>query len=267
MSKPISAHAETLRILRENNMKAKKHFGQNFIIDPSVVQKIAEKALVDHQDVIEVGPGLGALTQQLSLRAHHVDAYEIDKDCVEVLTKHFENTNVSIHFKDFLTTQKDEIIATHCVGNLPYYITTPILFHILENLPSIQVITIMVQKEVADRFQAQVNTKDYNALTILLNTLCEVKTVMKVNPKVFHPAPNVDSAVVQLIRREGIHYSDLKPYFDFVKKAFTQRRKTLFNNLKDYPKLLEALESLKISPSIRAEALTKEDFERLYSLV
>ena len=267
MSKPISAHAETLRILRENNMKAKKHFGQNFIIDPSVVEKIAEKALVDQQYVIEVGPGLGALTQQLSLRARKIDAYEIDKDCVAVLEKHFENSNVSIHFKDFLTTTSDDISATHCVGNLPYYITTPILFHILENLPSIQVITIMVQKEVADRFQASPNSKDYNALTILLNTLCEVKTVMKVNPKVFHPAPAVDSAVVQLIRKEGVSYSERKPYFDFVKQAFTQRRKTLFNNLKQYPNLLTALETLSISPSIRAEALSKEQFESLFNLI
>jgi len=267
MTKPISAHAQTLKILRENQMKAKKHFGQNFIIDPSVVTKIAQVSDIQDKVVIEVGPGLGALTEQLSALASKVIAYEIDPQCVDVLEKHFVDSNVEIRFKDFLTVDSLEIIesnATHLVGNLPYYITTPILFHVLENMDTIEVITIMVQKEVAQRFNAKVGTKEYNALTIILETLCDVKTVMKVNPKVFLPMPNVDSAVVQLRRKPGMSFPEQKQFFEFVKQSFTQRRKTLTNNLRHYPDLLKHLEAMNISSSIRAEALTLNQFKELY---
>ncbi len=267
MKKPISAHAETIRILRENNQKAKKKFGQNFIIDPSVVKKIAEVADVKEKDVIEVGPGLGALTEQLSFLANSVTAYEIDKDWIDHLNNFFVDSNVKVINQDFLTVTNDDFTASHCVGNLPYYITTPILFHILENLDQIKVITIMVQKEVADRLSAQVGTKDYNALSIILNTLCDVKTVLKVNANVFMPKPNVDSAVVQLRRKENVSSQDLSSYFSFVKKAFTQRRKTLVNNLRDVSNLKEILVDMNLSESIRAEALSKEQFEDLYKRV
>ena len=267
MRKPISAHAETIRILKEHNKTAKKKFGQNFIIDPSVVKKIAELADVEGKDVIEVGPGLGALTEQLSFLANTVTAFEIDQDWIGHLNTHFKDQNVSIIQQDFLTVKNDDFSANRCVGNLPYYITTPILFHILENLDQIQVITIMVQKEVADRLSAEVGTKDYNALSIILNTLCDVKTVLKVNANVFMPKPNVDSAVVQLRRKENKKSSDLKAYFDFVKKAFTQRRKTLVNNLKEIKNLKEILVEMNLSESVRAEALSKEQFEELYEKV
>ncbi len=267
MRKPISAHAETIRILREHNQSAKKKFGQNFIIDPSVVKKIAELADVVDKDVIEVGPGLGALTEQLSFLAHSVTAYEIGKDWLEHLNQHFENSNVSVINQDFLTVKNEDFNASCCVGNLPYYITTPILFHILENLAQIKIITIMVQKEVADRLSAEVGTKDYNALSIILNTLCDVKTVMKVNANVFMPKPNVDSAVVQLRRKENVNAQELKPYFDFVKKGFTQRRKTLVNNLKEIKNIKEYLIEMGLSESIRAEALSRSQFEELYKKV
>lgn len=259
-----SAHAYTMALLKDKQLKAKKHFGQNFIIDPSTVKKIAEVSESHGKSVIEVGPGLGALTEQLSLIAKKVTAFEIDQDVLGHLNQLFENTNVSIVHQDFLTVNNEDFSATHLVGNLPYYITTPILFHVLEDLPQIEMMTIMVQKEVADRFSASVNTKDYNALSIILNTLCEVKWAMKVSPHVFVPKPNVDSAVVTLKRRAGVNAKDLEDYFKFVKKAFTQRRKTLSNNLKDYPNLGLVLQEMKLSPSIRAEALTKDQFEELY---
>lgn len=269
MTKPISAHAQTLKILRENQMKAKKHFGQNFIIDPSVVEKIARSADIQDQTVIEVGPGLGALTEQLAKLAKAVIAYEIDPDCVNVLTPAFEGSNVTILNRDFLSVSADEVKAsgaTRLVGNLPYYITTPILFHVLENLGSVEVITIMVQKEVAERFNAKVGTKDYNALTLILETLCEIKSVMKVNRAVFMPSPAVDSAVVQLRRRPGLSYQELKPFFDFIKQGFTQRRKTLTNNLKDVPDLLKHLEALNLPLTVRAEALTLDQWRKLYEI-
>lgn len=265
--KPISAHAETIRILREHKLSAKKKFGQNFIIDPSVVKKIAELAEVENQDVVEVGPGLGALTQQLAVLAKSVVAYEIDRDWIAHLEDSFKDSNVTIVQQDFLEVKNEDFKATHLVGNLPYYITTPILFHVLENLDQIKVITIMVQKEVADRFSAQANTKDYNALTIILNTLCEVKIVMKVNATVFMPKPNVDSAIVQLKCRDDIDSQTLKPYFTFVKKAFTQRRKTLVNNLKDQYDIKAILDDMGISQTIRAEELSLTQFESLYKRV
>lgn len=267
MKKPISAHSETIRILREHNQSAKKRFGQNFIIDPSVVKKIAEVADVKDNDVIEVGPGLGALTEQVSLLAKSVTAYEIDTDWIDHLNTYFKDSNVTVINQDFLTVTNEDFKASHCVGNLPYYITTPILFHILENLNQIKVITIMVQKEVADRLSAEVGTKDYNALSIILNTLCDVKTVLKVNANVFMPKPNVDSAVVQLRRKDNVDTSGLNDYFSFVKKAFTQRRKTLVNNLRDVSNLKEILNEMKLSESVRAEALSKEQFEDLYKRV
>lgn len=260
----MSAHAYTMALLKDKKLKAKKHFGQNFIIDPSTVRKIAEQSESFGKSVIEVGPGLGALTEQLSQVAKEVIAFEIDPDVLEHLNQLFHDSNVSIVHQDFLTVKNEDFKATHLVGNLPYYITTPILFHILEDLPQIEMITIMVQKEVADRFSAKVNTKDYNALSIILNTLCEVKLAMKVSPHVFVPKPNVDSAVVTLKRKPGINAKDLEAYFAFVKKAFTQRRKTLSNNLKDYPLLLELLLEMNLSTSIRAEALTRAQFEELY---
>jgi len=269
MQKPISSHAQTIKILREHQLKAKKHFGQNFIIDPTVVEKIARLADVEDKIVIEVGPGLGALTEQLCNKANKVIAYEIDPDCVQVLAEGLgDRENLTVIQKDFLTTVPEEIEethATHCVGNLPYYITTPILFHILENLPSIRVVTIMVQKEVALRFNAQVNTKDYNALTIILQTVCDIKVVMKVPPAVFHPAPNVESAVVQL-RRKDVNMKDLKPYFEFVKRGFVQRRKTLVNNMKDTVDIKEALIKMNLSESVRGEALTLNQWKELYEM-
>ena len=269
MQKPISSHAQTIKILREHQLKAKKHFGQNFIIDPTVVEKIARLADVDDKVVIEVGPGLGALTEQLANKAKNVIAYEIDPDCVKVLEEGLsDRDNLVVIQKDFLTTNTEEIEltkATHCVGNLPYYITTPILFHILENLPSIRVVTIMVQKEVALRFNAKVNTKEYNALTIILQTLCDIKVVMKAPPAVFHPAPNVESAVVQL-RRKDVNTQDLKGYFEFVKHGFVQRRKTLYNNMKDVVDIREALIKMNLSESIRGEALSLTQWRELYEI-
>ena len=206
-------------------------------------------------------------TEQLAFIANSVTAYEIDSDWIEHLKETFKDENVSIIQQDFLTVQNNDFKATHCVGNLPYYITTPILFHVLENLEQIQVITIMVQKEVADRLCASVNTKEYNALSIILNTLCDVKTVLKVNASVFMPKPNVDSAVVQLRRKPNQSVDELKDYFDFVKKAFTQRRNTLVNNLRSVENLKEILIDMNLSESIRAEAISMNQFEELYKRV
>ncbi|MBN2849684.1 MAG: 16S rRNA (adenine(1518)-N(6)/adenine(1519)-N(6))-dimethyltransferase RsmA [Erysipelotrichaceae bacterium] len=273
MEKPISANARTLAILKHYGMSAKKGFGQNFIIDPSVVEKIARVSGINETtNVIEVGPGIGALTEQLALKAKSVTAYEIDPRCIEVLADTMSPyPNVNVILKDFLEVKADELPEgelTLC-ANLPYYVTTPILFHILENLPKITSFTIMVQKEVADRFVAKPSTKDYNALSIIVQTLYEVKNVMNVPKGVFLPRPNVDSAVVRFVRRTVLSVDDPDRFFKLVKTSFTQRRKTLANNLKELgnqEKIQSSILKAGLSESVRAEALTLAEFVKLYEV-
>ncbi len=273
MEKPISANARTLAILKRYGMSAKKGFGQNFIIDPSVVEKIARVSGINETtNVIEVGPGIGALTEQLALKAKSVTAYEIDPRCIEVLADTMSPyPNVKVILKDFLEVRAEELPEgelTLC-ANLPYYVTTPILFHILENLPKITSFTIMVQKEVADRFVAKPSTKDYNALSIIVQTLYEVKNVMNVPKGVFLPRPNVDSAVVRFVRRNILPIEDPDRFFKLVKTSFTQRRKTLANNLKELgnqEKIQAAILKAGLSESVRAEALTLAEFVKLYEV-
>lgn len=273
MEKPISANARTLAILKQYGMSAKKGFGQNFIIDPSVVEKIARVSGINETtNVIEVGPGIGALTEQLALKAKSVTAYEIDPRCIEVLADTMSPyPNVNVILKDFLEVKADELPEgelTLC-ANLPYYVTTPILFHILENLPRITSFTIMVQKEVADRFVAKPSTKDYNALSIIVQTLYEVKNVMNVPKGVFLPRPNVDSAVVRFVRRNVLPIEDPDRFFKLVKTSFTQRRKTLANNLKELgnqEKIQSSILKAGLQESVRAEALTLAEFVKLYEV-
>jgi 16S rRNA (adenine1518-N6/adenine1519-N6)-dimethyltransferase len=273
MEKPISANARTLAILKKYKMSAKKGYGQNFIIDPSVVEKIVRVAAIDENSVvIEVGPGIGALSEQLAMKAKEVIAFEIDPRCIEVLADTLSAyPNVTVILQDFLSVRDVDLPQgelTLC-ANLPYYVTTPILFHIIEELPRITSFTIMVQKEVADRFVAKPSTKDYNALSIIVQTLFDVKTVMHVSKAVFLPRPTVDSAVVRFVRKQKLAIQHPDEFFKFVKTAFTQRRKTLANNLKEISDPLAIQTKLNLAgldPSIRAEALSLSDFYRLYEV-
>jgi 16S rRNA (adenine1518-N6/adenine1519-N6)-dimethyltransferase len=273
MEKPISANARTLAILKKFGMSAKKGFGQNFIIDPSVVEKIARLSGIDENSiVVEVGPGIGALTEQLAIKAKSVTAFEIDPRCIEVLADTLSPySNVNVVLQDFLSVSDDDLPTGELIlcANLPYYVTTPILFHIIEDLPRITSFTIMVQKEVADRFVAKPSTKDYNALSIIVQTLFEVKTVMNVSKAVFLPRPTVDSAVVRFKRKGKLPIEDTDRFFRLVKTAFTQRRKTLANNLKeiaDTETIQTKLSEAGLDLKVRAEALTLNDFYRLYEV-
>jgi len=276
MEKPISSHARTLSILKKYNMHAKKGFGQNFIIDPSIVAKIARLSGADKESItIEVGPGIGALTEQLALVSKNVIAFEIDPKCIEVLQETMiPYPNVEVIQQDFLTVAASQLLQPErkiLCANLPYYVTTPILFHIFEDLKEIQVITVMVQKEVADRFNAKVSTKDYNALSLIVQYLFSVKIVMQVPKEVFMPRPNVDSSVVQFVRHPSLPLENPDKFFKLLKASFKQRRKTLFNNLREFVddagKLNELLEKAAIQPSIRAENLTLDDYLRLYEVL
>ncbi|MGL5541712.1 MAG: 16S rRNA (adenine(1518)-N(6)/adenine(1519)-N(6))-dimethyltransferase RsmA [Erysipelotrichaceae bacterium] len=280
MIRRIATPSRTKEILEKHQLFAKKNYGQNFLIEPGIVEKIATHAIVsDHCVAFEIGPGIGALTQELAEHAQKVIAYEIDDRLIPVLADTLAPyDNVEVRHGDFLERDLQADVAAFTqqgydvviAANLPYYITTPILFKIFESNARIARITVMMQKEVADRFSAQVNTKDYNALSVITQYRCDVKTVMKIPKNVFNPKPNVDSAVVQFTFKETPNDINEDHFFEIVKACFKQRRKTILNNYAEYVTDKETakqqLEAANIAPAARAESLTLEDFLRLYKV-
>lgn len=281
MSKPIASLIKTKQILDEFDRGADKTFGQNFIIDPSVVDKISDLAQVDQNTaVMEIGPGLGGLTEYLCYKAKKVISIEIDGHMIEILKKtvgHFENLEV-IH-KDFLQFDSSHWIAKEkeaglfvaVCANLPYYITTPILFQLFESPVLPDSITVMMQKEVAMRFSAKPSTKDYNALSVIVQYLFNVQLVLNVPKQVFLPMPKVDSAVIRFTPKVKREIKNQAQFFELVKACFKQRRKTLTNNLSEYlndrSKAVEMLNLSLIDPARRAETCDLDDFIRLYEVL
>lgn len=276
--KPIATPSRTKEILETYDLRAKKNYGQNFLTEPGIVDKIARHAIVsNHTLAIEIGPGIGALTQYLCEYAKKVIAFEIDERLPEVLQDTLsEYSHVEIIQQDFLELDIKAFVDTYkqqgydvvIAANLPYYITTPILFKLFESKADINNITVMMQKEVADRFSAEVNTKDYNALSVITQYLCDVKMVMKVPRNVFNPKPNVDSAVLQFHMKKAAYVDDEQAFFRMVKACFKQRRKTILNNygeyLQDKEKARMILENGNINVGLRAEAISLEQFLHLY---
>lgn len=277
----IATPSRTKEILEKYDLYAKKNYGQNFLIEPGIVSKIAASAMAsDNCVAIEIGPGIGALTQQLSLVAKKVIAFEIDERLPEVLKDTLSDCeNVEIILQDFMEADLNEVVEPYVkqgydvviAANLPYYITTPILFKIFESDAPIKQITVMMQKEVADRFTAESNTKDYNALSVITQYRCSVKNVMKVPKNVFHPKPNVDSAVLQFRFKEKDKTINEALFFKVVKSCFRQRRKTILNNLSlcvpEKTIAKDLLEKAGIEETRRAETLSMEEFIRLYRVV
>ena len=279
--KAIATPSRTKEILEKYDLYAKKNYGQNFLIEPGVVSKIAAASVYGENCVIfEIGPGIGALTQMLCGVAKKVVAFEIDErlpliledtlsecDNVEVILKDF----LEVDLKEFTQAYIDEGYDVVVAANLPYYITTPILFKIFESKADIKQITVMMQKEVADRFMANSNTKDYNALSVITQYRCSVKQVMKVPKNVFNPKPNVDSAVLQFRFKETDPTINEQRFFKMVKGCFTQRRKTILNNLKetiqDASKAKEYLNEANIMEQRRAESCTMDEFIALYRVL
>lgn len=280
MSKAIATPSRTKEILETYDLFTKKNYGQNFLIEPGIVEKIARSAVIsDHCVVIEIGPGIGALTQQLAYLAQKVIAFEIDErlpkilretlaefDNVEIVNQDFLKVDIAAYVKSYTEQGYDVVVA----ANLPYYITTPILFQLFEAQAPIASITVMMQKEVADRFSAKPNSKDYNALSIITQYRCEVKPLMKVPSSVFQPKPAVDSAVVQFFLKKKQDQIEEETFFAMIKGCFKQRRKTMLNNfgafLQDKEKAMQYLESAGIDAKCRAESLTLEQFIRLYEV-
>lgn len=276
-NKTIATTARTREILNTYNLRAKKNFGQNFLVDASVTGRMAS-TLRDDGVVIEVGPGIGSLTEELAKRAKHVRSYEIDERLIPVLEDTLKDyDNVETVLQDILETDinkelqplVDKYKHIEFAANLPYYITTPVLFKLFESSIPFEKIVVMIQKEVADRFSAKPGTKEYGALSVESQYLYDVKKLFNVPRTSFNPAPNVDSAVISFTKHEKNKTVDNeKLFFELVKACFKQRRKTLYNNLREYFDSKEKAELLLLKANIpletRAEMLDLNQYIELY---
>ena len=279
----IADHSVTRAILERHGFTFKKSFGQNFLTDTNILQKIVDTAEIDKNvNVIEIGPGIGALTEFLAESAAEVMAFEIDDRLVPILAdtlRDFDNVIVvnqdilKVDLAQYIAEFKNPDLPIKVVANLPYYITTPILMHLIESGIPFSEFVVMMQREVADRISAQPNTKAYGSLSIAVQYYMTAKVAFIVPRTVFVPAPNVDSAILKMVRRDqpAVAVQDEKFFFKVSKASFVHRRKTLWNNLTSYfgkseatkGKLTAALERADLSPSVRGEALTLADFARL----
>lgn len=258
-------------LLNKYDFKFKKKFGQNFLKDKNILENIVNKAEVDKDTlVIEIGVGAAALTSYLKEKAKYVVGYEIDDTLRDILNDKLGNcSNVEIIFDDFLNRNITEDIdkydykKIYVVANLPYYITTPIIEKIINEKIDVDKIVVMVQKEVGDRFNAKVNSKEYNSLTIFLNYYFEISKLINVSRNSFVPAPNVDSVVIEMKKRENkYNVNNEDVFFKLVRDSFKYKRKNLRNNLKGYnlDKILEVLNEYNLDLNVRAEALTIDQF-------
>lgn len=279
----IADYSVTKAVLERHGFTFKKSFGQNFLTDTNIIQKIVDTAEIDDQvNVIEIGPGIGALTEFLAERAAEVMAFEIDHRLVPILADTLRDFgNVTVVNEDILKVDlaqhiqnfKNPDLPIKVVANLPYYITTPILMHLIESGIPFSEFVVMMQKEVADRISAQPNTKAYGSLSIAVQYYMTAKVAFIVPRTVFVPAPNVDSAILKMVRRPepAVAVEDESFFFKISKASFTHRRKTLWNNLTGYfgkteevkDKLTKALDQAGLSPSVRGEALSLEEFASL----
>lgn len=287
MSALLTAPYETRRILDKYGIHAKKKYGQNFLIDGRVVRGIVETAGVGKDDcVLEIGPGIGTMTQELSLSAGSVVAVEIDATLRDVLAETLDAcTNVTILWQDILKTDLRDIRDTYnggrplkCVANLPYYITTPILLELLREKDCFESITVMVQKEVAERILATEKDREYGALSLAVQYYAEPEVALTVPPQCFIPRPAVESTVLHLVlRRIPPVEADEGYLFALIRAAFNQRRKTLANALShgfsyegqnlSREEVEKALESMSLSADIRGEKLSLSQFASLSNIL
>ena len=258
-------------LLDDKSFNFKKKFGQNFIVDENIINGIINKSEIDKDTlVIEIGPGAGSLTYKLAESAKNVLCYEIDTTLKEILDSNLSNRdNVEIIYNDFLKVdvlsdiKKYDYKKLYVVANLPYYITTPIIIKIIEDQVPVDKICVMVQKEVGDRFKAQPGSRDYGSLSVYINYYFEVKKLLDVSRNVFMPKPNVDSIVVEFKRKTNIEkVNNEKVFFKLIRDSFSQKRKTIKNNLKGYDlvKIEDVLKKFGYDLSVRAESLSVDVF-------
>lgn len=281
----LSNPQATIEVLKKHQFTFQKKFGQNFLIDPHVLDKIISAAEITKEDfVLEIGPGIGTMTQYLAEAAREVTAVEIDRNLIPILSETLSAyDNVQIINEDVLKLDLAALAKERnggkpikVVANLPYYITTPIIMGLFEGGVPIESITVMVQKEVAMRMQAGPGTKDYGALSLAVQYYAEPYLAANVPPNCFMPRPNVGSAVIRLTRyaKPAVKAKDEKLMFALIRASFNQRRKTLQNGLNNSQELsftkeqiAEAIEKMGLSPSVRGEALTLEQFAKLSDLL
>ena len=275
----------TIAVLQKYHFNFQKKFGQNFLIDTTVLDRIISSAEITKEDcVLEIGPGIGTMTQYLAERAGSVVAVEIDKALIPILEETLQDyDNVTVINDDILKVDINRLVEEKnggrpikVVANLPYYITTPIIMGLFESRVPLKSITIMVQKEVADRMQVGPGTKDYGALSLAVQYYAKPEIVANVPPNCFIPRPNVGSAVIRLTRygEPPVQVKDEKKMFALIRASFNQRRKTLVNGLGNagLPGITKesaaaVLAQMGLSPTVRGEALTLEQFARLSDLL
>lgn len=257
-----------------SDFKFNKNFGQNFISDKNLLNAIVnDSGICAESEVLEIGAGAGTLTQEISKIAKKVVSYEIDKKLTEFLAEKFENTkNVEVKIADALKTPIQEIEKNftadyHIIANLPYYITTPLIFKFLEETNRAKTITIMVQKEVAKKIIAKAGEENYGSLSVILSYYCDCKITRIVKKQMFTPKPKVDSAVIKLTRKENVFYN--KEFSQFVSNIFSMKRKTLVNNLLkmnyEKEKILACLIKNKIHENSRSETLSLIQIRQIYT--
>jgi len=276
--------SNTIEVLKKYNFSFQKKFGQNFLIDTHVLEKIIEESEITPEDcVLEIGPGIGTMTQYLAESAKKVVAVEIDKALIPILQDTLsEYDNVTVINDDILKVDIDKICKEYndgkpikVVANLPYYITTPIIMGLFESHVPLKSITIMVQKEVADRMQEGPGSKEYGALSLAVQYYAKPQIVANVPPNCFMPRPNVGSAVIKLTRYEEppVQVNDEKYMFSLIRASFNQRRKTLSNGLANgglgltREDVVKALGQMNLSETIRGEALSLEEFAMLSNIL
>ncbi len=275
----------TIAVLQKYQFNFAKKFGQNFLIDTHVLDKIIQAAEITKEDyVLEIGPGIGTMTQYLCEAAKAVIAVEIDDNLIPILQDTLQAyDNVTVLHQDILKVDLTELVQERCEGkpikvvaNLPYYITTPIIMGLFEGQVPLTSVTVMVQKEVAQRMQAGPGTKDYGALSLAVQYFSQPYLVANVPPNCFMPRPKVGSAVIRLTRHEKppVEVKDQRLLFALIRASFNQRRKTLVNGLSNSPEIsfskeeiLKAVEALGAGLTVRGEALTLEQFARLADLL
>lgn len=281
MKEKLGNPKNTIEVIQKYQFVFQKKFGQNFLIDPHVLDKIIGAAGVTKEDmVLEIGPGIGTMTQYLAEAAREVVAVEIDNNLIPILKETLaEYDNVTVINEDILKVDIKKLAEEHnggrpikVVANLPYYITTPIIMGLFESNVPIDNITVMVQKEVADRMQVGPGSKDYGALSLAVQYYAEPYIVANVPPNCFIPRPNVGSAVIRLTRHKEmpVQVADPKLMFRLIRASFNQRRKTLQNGLNNAPdvsftkeQIVAAIESLGVPATIRGEALDLQQFAQL----
>lgn len=277
--------ANTIAVLQKYNFNFQKKFGQNFLIDTHVLEKIIEAAGVTKKDfVLEIGPGIGTMTQYLAEAAREVTAVEIDRNLIPILADTLSGyDNVTVINEDILkldirklAEEKNGGRPIKVVANLPYYITTPIIMGLFESHVPIDSITIMVQKEVADRMQEGPGSKEYGALSLAVQYYAKPEIVANVPPNCFMPRPKVGSAVIRLTRHEQVpvEVEDEKLMFQIIRASFNQRRKTLANGLSNSPEIhldkeliQQSIEELGVPVNVRGETLSLEQFARLSNII